>query len=137
MKSINKILMKENLRLTKNIKREEKSRFLIWTTKPQNVWQMPPFIGQNLELLIWWLIIEWVTNSWLGFKSLSSCLNKTSLITSEFEPPVLMKVLGNYLIFPGKTIEVIWTSKTWDMGSTLNSVWATRLCGYIYIYIYI
>ena len=28
--------------------------------------QMPHFIGQNSELLIWWIIVEWVTNFWLG-----------------------------------------------------------------------
>jgi hypothetical protein len=39
---------------------------LIWKLRCLNVWQMPPFIGQNSKLLIWWLIVEWVTTSWLG-----------------------------------------------------------------------
>ena len=49
--------------------------------------------------------IDLMTNCWVGgqlltwWKSLSFCLNKTSLLASELEPPVLMKVLGNYLIF--------------------------------------
>ena len=30
---------------------------------------MPPFIGQNSELLICWLIDEWVATSWLGDNS--------------------------------------------------------------------
>jgi len=33
---------------------------LIWKSRCLNTWQMPSFIGQNSELLIWWLIIEWV-----------------------------------------------------------------------------
>jgi hypothetical protein len=76
--------------------------------------------------------IDLMTNCWVGgqlltwWKSLSSCLNKTSLLASELEPPILMKVIGNFLIFPGKKIEVIWTSKTWDIGWTLNSVWAAE-----------
>jgi hypothetical protein len=44
--------------------------------------------------------IDLMTNYWVGghiltgWQSSSSCLNKTSLIMSEFEPIVLMKVLG-------------------------------------------
>ena len=41
------------------------------------------------HILTWW-------------KSLSSCLNKTSLLTLELEPYEIMKVLGNSLSFPGK-----------------------------------
>jgi len=37
-----------------------------------------------------------------------------------------MKVLGNCLSFLGKKIEVIWTSRTRDMGLTLNNIWAGR-----------
>ena len=67
MKIINKILMKAKLKnYKKNIKREIKSMSLIWTTKPPNTWQMTPFIGKNSELLISWLIVEWVANFWLG-----------------------------------------------------------------------
>jgi hypothetical protein len=38
-----------------------------------------------------------------------------------------MKVIGNCLKFPEKKKdEVIWTSRTWDMGWILNSVWAAE-----------
>ena len=70
-------------------------------------------------------IIDLMTNCWVGgqlLKSLSSCLNKMSLLTSELEPPVLILVIGNCIIFPGKTIEVIWTSRTRDMTQLPNSV---------------
>ena len=66
--------------------------------------------------------IDLMTNCWVGgqlltwWKSLSSCLNKTSLLASELDPPILMKVIGNCLSFPEKTIEVIWTSRNQDMG---------------------
>ena len=49
--------------------------------------------------------IDLMTNCWVGghiltwWQSLSSCLNKTSLLTSEFEQIVFMKVLGNCLSF--------------------------------------
>ena len=132
--------------------------------------------------------IDLMTNCWVGgqlltwWKSLSSCLNKMSLLASELEPPILMKVIGNCLIFLKKklrsfglleleiwaeywtvswlqdrfrllhycynldlktvflnlglhmkvvglcltksvqTIEVIWTSRTWDMTQLPNSV---------------
>jgi len=52
--------------------------------------------------------IDLMTNCWVGghiltwWQSLSSCLNKTSLLTSEFEQIVRMKVLGNCLSFPTK-----------------------------------
>ena len=52
--------------------------------------------------------IDLMTNCWVDghiltwWQSLSSCLNKTSLLTSEFEKIVPMKVLGNCLIFPTK-----------------------------------
>ena len=42
---------------------------LIWKPRCLNAWQMPPFIGQNLELLICWLIDEWVATSWLDDNS--------------------------------------------------------------------
>jgi hypothetical protein len=71
-----------------------------------------------------------MTNCWVGgqlftwWQSLSSCLNKTSLLTLEFKQTWIIKVLGYCLSFPGKTIEVIWTSRTRDMCWTLNSGWA-------------
>jgi len=49
---------------------------LIWTPICLNTWQMPSFIGQNSELLICWLIDEWVATSWLDDNSyLLVCLN--------------------------------------------------------------
>jgi len=76
--------------------------------------------------------IDLMNNCWVGghiltwWQSLSSCLNKTPLLTSEFELTLLMKVLENCLSFPGKKIEVIWISRTRDMGWTLNSVWVAE-----------
>jgi hypothetical protein len=72
--------------------------------------------------------IDLMNNCWVGAHILTwwqslSCLNKTSLLTSEFESTLLMKVLGNCLSFPGKKIEIIWTSRTRDMGWTQNIVW--------------
>ena len=48
---------------------------LIWKPRCLNTWQMSPFIGQNSEILICWLIVEWVATSWL-WQSLSSSLPK-------------------------------------------------------------
>ena len=72
--------------------------------------------------------IDLMTNYWVDdhiltwWQSLSSCLNKMSFLTSEFKQIVFMKVLENCLSFPKKKKEVIWTSRTRDMGWTLNSV---------------
>jgi len=52
MKIINKILMRAKLKHYKNIKRESKNMILIGKLRCLNAWQMPPFIGQNSELLI-------------------------------------------------------------------------------------
>ena len=52
MKGINKRLMKAKLKHYKNTKRESKCMILIWKPRCLNAWQMPPFIGQNSELLI-------------------------------------------------------------------------------------
>ena len=128
MKSINKrlrkILHKIKLKHYKKIKKEIKSMILIWTTK------MPKCMANSFYRLKF-RTIDLMTNCWVGGhiltwrQSLSFYLNKTSLITSEFELHILMKVLGNYLIFPGKNIEIIWTFRTRDMGWTLNNIWAT------------
>ena len=127
MKTINKLLMKAKLKnYKKNIKRKIKSMILIWTTKMPKCMANASFYRPKFRT------IDLMTNYWVSgqlltwLKSLSSCLNKTSLLTSELEPFVLMKVLENCLIFPEKKIEVIWTSRTRDMGWTLNSVWATK-----------
>ena len=67
MKGINKRLMKvKPKRYKKSIKKESKNMILIWKPRYLNAWQMPHFTGQNLKLLIWWLIVELVTISWLG-----------------------------------------------------------------------
>ena len=66
MKGINKRLIKAKLKHYKNIKRENKNMILIWKPRCLNAWKMPPFIGQNLELLIWWLIVELAATSSLG-----------------------------------------------------------------------
>jgi len=49
MKGINKRLIYTKL---KYYKRESKSMILIRIPRCLNTWQMPPFIGQNSELLI-------------------------------------------------------------------------------------
>ena len=73
--------------------------------------------------------IDVMTNCWMGghilplWQSLSSCLNKMSLLTSEFEQVIFMKVLENFSTFQKNKNQHIWTSKTRDMGWTLNSVW--------------
>ena len=73
-------------------------------------------------------IIDLMTNCWVGgqlltlWKSLSSCLNTTKLLTSELGPLENMKVVGNWLSFPGKKNGGIWISRTPDMGQTLNSI---------------
>ena len=79
-------------------------------------------------------IIDLMTNCWVGgqlltwWKSLSSCLNKTKMLASELGPLENMKVVGNWLNFLGKKMEVFWTSRTPDMGQTLNSI---RAAGHI------
>ena len=68
--------------------------------------------------------IDLMTTCWVGghiltwWQSLSSCLNKMSLITLEFEQIFVMKVLGNCLSFPKKKNRCIWASRTRDMGWT-------------------
>ena len=53
-------------------------------------------------------IIDLMTNCWVGgqlltlWKSLSSCLNKTKMLSSELGPLENMKVVGKWLSFPGK-----------------------------------
>ena len=125
MKSINKKLMKAKLKnYKKNIKRKIKSTSLILTTKPTKSMANASFYRPKFG------IIDLMTNCWVGgqlltwWKSISSCLNKKQMLASERGPDVQMKVLGNSLSFPEKKNEVIWTSRTQDMGWTLNSVWA-------------
>jgi hypothetical protein len=75
--------------------------------------------------------IDLMTTCWVGghiltwWQSLSSCLNKMSLIMLEFEQIFVMKVLGNCFSFSKKKKNrCIWASRTRDMHWTLNSVWA-------------
>ena len=96
---------------------------LIWTTKPTKCVSNASFYRPKFR------IIDLMTNCWVGgqlltwWKSLSSCLNKTKMLSSELGPLVNMKVVGNWLSFPErKKVEVIWTSRTPDMGQTRNSV---------------
>ena len=52
--------------------------------------------------------IDLMNNYWVGgqlltwWKSLSSCLNKTKMLPSELGPLENMKVVENWLSFPGK-----------------------------------
>jgi hypothetical protein len=52
----------------------------------------------------------------------SSCLDEMSLLTSELEQVVLMKVVVNCLIFPPTKFDVILPSRTPTMGKLLSSV---------------
>ena len=119
--------MKAKLKHYKNIKIKIKSMILIWTTK------MPKCIANTSFYRQKFRTIDLMNNCWVGghiltwWQSLSSYLNKTSLITSEFEPTLHMKVLGNCLSFlEEKKIKVIWTSRTRDMDWTLNNVWVVE-----------
>jgi hypothetical protein len=47
-----------------------------------------------------------------------------SLLTSELEQVVMMKVVGNYLIFPPTKFDIILPSRTPAMGKILSNVWA-------------
>jgi len=114
--------MKAKLKHYKNIKREREQDLDLNN-------QTPKCMANVSFYMLKFETIDLMTNCWVGgqlltwWQSLSSCLNKTSLLTSEFEQTWIMKVLGNCLSFPEKKMEVIWTSRTWDMGWTLNSVW--------------
>ena len=122
MKSINKILMKAKLKNYKKYKEREEGKVL--DLNPQ----APKYMANASFYRPKFGTIDLMTNCWVGgqlltwWKSLSSCLNKTSLLASELDPPIFIKVVGNCLSFIGKKIEVIWTSRTRDMGWTLNSI---------------
>jgi hypothetical protein len=77
--------------------------------------------------------IDWLTNYLVGgwFSTLLAgywyCwLAKTSLLASEFEHLVRMKVVGNFSAFQQKKPELIWTFRTRDMSWKPNSVWAAE-----------
>ena len=77
---------------------------LIWTTKIPKCMANASFYKPKFGT------IDFMTNCWVDgqlltwWKSLSSCLNKRSLLTLELELTVLMKVIENYLIFPVKKL---------------------------------
>jgi len=104
---IHKQEIKENITWNKtwtfqNTKKESKSKILIWTTKMPKCMANASFYRPKFRT------IDLMTNCWVGdhiltwWQFLPSCLNKTSLLTSEFEQIVLIKVLGNCLSFPTK-----------------------------------
>ena len=126
MKSINKILMKAKLKNYKKYKERNKEHDLDLNNQALKYMVNASFYRLKFR------IIDLMTNYWVGgqlltlWKSLSSCLNKTKMLASELGPLENMKVVGNWLRFPEKKMEVIWTSRTPDMGQTLNSVRAAR-----------
>jgi hypothetical protein len=91
--------------------------------------KMPKCMANASSYRLKFRTIDLMTNCWVGghiltwWQSLSSCLNKPSLLTSEFEQIVFMKVLGNYFNVKKNKNRCIWTSRTWDMGWTMNNVW--------------
>jgi len=50
-------------------------------------------------------------------------MDEMSFLTSELEKVVLMKVVGNCLIFLPTKVYVIWLFITPTMGKLLSSVW--------------
>jgi hypothetical protein len=97
---------------------------LIWTPRCLNTWQMPPFIGQNLELLICWLIDEWVATSWLCDNSYLLVCQKiidNVIIWTDFNHESSRKLSHLFKV----KFEIIWISRTRDMSWILNSLWAT------------
>ena len=96
---------------------------LIWKPRCINAWQMPHYIGQNLELLIWWLIVEWWPN--LDLVTILIFLSEQNVIANviiwtDF-PWKFQEIVSS---FQQKKNRCIWTSRTSDMSRTLNSVWA-------------
>jgi hypothetical protein len=85
MKSIKKRLMRAHLKHYKNTKKESKNMILIWTTKMSKCMANASFYMPKFRT------IDLMTNCWVGghiltwWQSLSSCLNKTSLVISDYE----------------------------------------------------
>ena len=127
--------MKENLNITK---RESKNMIWCWKLTYVNTWQMPPFIGQKVELLIGghplilWLVLDIIVGWFLmllaGFVvGFWYCwLVKTSLLTSELEPFVPSKLWAIVLAFQQKKPDLIWTFRTRDMTRKPNRARAVR-----------
>jgi len=90
--------MKAKLKHCKNIKREQEHDLDLKTKMPKCM-ENASFYRPKFRT------IDLMTNCWVGghiltwWQSLSSCLNKTSLLISKFEQIVCMKVLGNCLSF--------------------------------------
>jgi len=97
--------MKAKLKHYKNIKRESKEHDLDMKTKMPKCMANASFYRPKFRT------IDLMTNYWVGghiltwWQSLSSCLNKMSFITSEFEQIVFIKVLETCLHFPTKKKE--------------------------------
>jgi hypothetical protein len=51
-------------------------------------------------------------------------MDEMSLLTSEVEQVVLIKVVGNCLILPPTKYDIMLPSRTPAMGNILSSVWA-------------
>ena len=103
MKSINKILMKAKL---KNYKKKYKERNKEHELDLNN--QAIKYMANASFYRPKFRIIYLMTNYWVRdqlltlWKSLSSCLNKPKMLPSEMGPLENMKVVGNWLSFPGK-----------------------------------
>jgi len=103
MKSINMILMKAKFKHYKNIKREREQEQDLDLNNPA-----PKCMANASFYRPKFRTIDLMTNCWVGdqlltwWQSLSSCLNKTVLLTSEFKQTWIMKVLGNCLSFSRK-----------------------------------
>jgi len=99
---------------------------LIWKPRCLNAWQIPNTSFYRSKFRT----INLMTNCWVGgyiltwWQSLSSYLNKTSLLTSEFEQIISWKFWEIVSAFQRNKNRRIWTFKTRDMGWTLNNVCA-------------
>jgi len=49
-----------------------------------------------------------------------------TLMQSEFGKVLLMKVVGNHLLFPPTTLKKIWITKARDMAKILSSAYGGR-----------
>ena len=121
MKSINKRLILTKLK--QNIKRDQEHDLDLKT-------KMPKYMANASFYRPKFGTIDLMTNCWVGghiltwWHSLSSFLNKTSLLTSEFEHIVFMKVLRNCLSFSKKKIGAFGLLKleTWAEHWTMSGL---------------
>ena len=77
---------------------------MIWITRPRDMAKIP--------------------SSASGGQPSSSYLDEVSLLTSELEQVIFMKIIGNCLILPLTKLYIIWPSRTPAMGTIRSSVWA-------------